>query len=101
MEQMGAPADVIAEARTRLLPSDFELFEDNLPSFHLFQRLRTQWRTRGMDGDICGLDYAVVPAVMRLLHIAPGRRSQCFEDIQLMELETLTVVAEKKRAAQK
>lgn len=100
MEQMGAPADVLAAARAQLAPADFELFDENIPSFALFQRMRTQWRTRGMDGDLIGLDYGPLNTVMRLMKIRPADRSQCFDDLHLMEIETLSVTADRKRASQ-
>lgn len=97
MEDMGAPADVIADARAQLAPADFELFDDNVTSFSVFQRMRTQWRTRGMDGDISGLDYSALPAVMQLMNIPPARQGGVFDDLHLMELETLMVAAERRR----
>lgn len=101
LEQMGAPADFIAAERAKLAPQDFELFEDNAYAVHVFQRMRTQWRTRGMDGQITGLDYAGFGMVARVCGVPPKQRVQVFEDMQLLELETLAITAEQRKAAEK
>lgn len=96
MVAMGAPSEVIEQARGSAQQSrDLEIFEDNVPAVAVFQRMHTQWRTRGMDGAIMGMDYAPLPFVMRMCGIAANQRQAVFEDIVIMEIETLKVIREK------
>jgi Phage related hypothetical protein (DUF1799) len=55
-----------------------------------FIAMGTQWRL-GPAGPI-GLDYAALPAVMRLMGVAKGSRADVFDDIRTLEdaaLETM------------
>ena len=64
---MGAPDEFIEQTRASAVRNaDFELFEDNVIVVTVFHRMSTQWRTRGMDGALQGLDYGVLPWVMRM-----------------------------------
>ena len=56
----------------------------------------TQWRTRGMDGALQGLDYNAIPTVMRLCEIPVKARKTVFQDVRIMEIETLKIVQERK-----
>lgn len=97
---MGAPEQVIEDAERHAaenVSDDFELFEDNVQSATVFQRMGTQWRRAGMDGIRTGLDYNVVEMVMRRCGVPPGKRNQVFEDVQTMESETLKVDVEKRK----
>ena len=95
---MGAPQDFIDQTRASAVRShDFELFEDNIQTVTVFQRMSTQWRTRGMDGVLQGLDYTALPFVMRMCGIAAKQRAVIFEEIGIMEMETLKVVREKQK----
>jgi hypothetical protein len=54
---------------TGLTPEDYEaddaeVWPENWPAWCLFDDMRTQWRTRGMDGRPYGLDYAVLFRLM-------------------------------------
>lgn len=96
MQEFGAPPEVIeAAARNARTAEDFELFEDNEQSVRIFRSLATQWRFRGMDGLRAGLDYSVLPFVMHTLSVKRSDRKQVFEDVMLLEEETLLVQAEK------
>ncbi len=97
LKKMGAPDEVIAAARARQPQEDVEVFEDCLFSLETFSAMCTQWRIGGVDGVKVGLDYGPLPFVMRRCGVPPGQRDQVFEDIQLMEIETLLVERERAR----
>lgn len=63
-----------------------------MPATHVFLALRTQWRI-GMAGPT-GLDYAVLPAVLRLEGVAAKDRAQMFEDLRVMEAAALKLFGE-------
>jgi presenilin-like A22 family membrane protease len=73
-------------------PEDYdeivEVWPDNWLSFLVMDSMGTQWRT-GACG-VTGLDYGVLPSVMRLVGVSIKDRSRVFQDIRLMELEVLT-----------
>jgi hypothetical protein len=56
--------------------------------------MSTQWRS-GFNGPI-GLDYGVLPAVMRLCGIPPGQRNDVFADVRTMESAALDVIRAEK-----
>lgn len=53
----------------------------------------TQWRT-GMGGPT-GLDYAALPAVMRLSEVPRSEWPDTFESLRVMEAEAMKVMGEK------
>jgi hypothetical protein len=65
----------------------FEVWSDNWLSFVVMDSMGTQWRTTA--NGVTGLDYGVLPTVMRLLGVPPNRRSQVFQDVRVMESEVL------------
>lgn len=80
-----------------LKPTDFEqttirVWPDNQRVFELFLALRTQWRV-GMSG-IIGLDYNVLPWVMRTKGIARREQAEMFADLQTMEAAVLELAAQ-------
>jgi len=56
------------------------------------EAMGTQWRT-GACG-VTGLDYAVLPGVMRLIGVPAKDRPTVFQDIRVMESEAIAVMAE-------
>jgi hypothetical protein len=74
-----------------------ELWPEHQDAMHLFAALLTQWRVGGL-GTPTGLDYAVLPATMRLLGIAREAQRQAFADLCAMEDEALAWFAERARA---
>ncbi|WP_303756132.1 DUF1799 domain-containing protein [Enterobacter hormaechei] len=64
---------------------------DVWPSFRLFQSLSTQWRT-GIGG-VTGLDYNVIPWLMRINGI--HEEATIFNDIQIMEKTVLSILNDK------
>lgn len=70
----------------------FEVWPDNWPSFLVMESMGTQWRT-GVGG-ATGLDYGVLPSVMRLVGIPAKDRPGVFQDVRVMEAEAIAVMAE-------
>ena len=70
------------------------VWPDNLPAVNLFIATLTQWRV-GPTGCPTGLDYGVLPEVLRMLGRPPAD-AHLFNDIRTLEGEALTVMAEQK-----
>lgn len=68
-----------------------EMWPDTERSIHLFIDLATQWRV-GMSG-ATGLDYAAIPPVLDMRGIPAPERGALFDDLRLMEIETLNLQA--------
>lgn len=67
-----------------------EVWPDNLQEVEVFLAMATQWRA-GFNG-ATGLDYGVLPAVLRLTSVPRARWPDVFESIRVMEdcaLETM------------
>lgn len=60
----------------------------------VFIDLMTQWRI-GMTGMPTGLDYSVVPTVMRLRGVHRNQWNDLFDSIRIMESEALSYFVEK------
>jgi hypothetical protein len=73
---------------------EFEIWPDNWQALDVFMAMETQWRT-GMGG-ATGLDYGVLPDVMRLRGVPKSERSEVFDWVRLMEGEALDQMREKK-----
>ncbi|OFU74665.1 hypothetical protein HMPREF3143_00145 [Enterobacter sp. HMSC16D10] len=65
-----------------------DVLPDVWPSFLVFQAVSTQWRT-GMGG-VSGLDYNVLPWVMRLHNV--DDEATALSDIRVMENAALCVI---------
>lgn len=70
-----------------------EIWEENYTAFRVFNSVSTQWRY-SMSG-ITGLDYGVLPTVLRMLNIARSEWNQIFDDIRTMESVALTEMNKK------
>jgi hypothetical protein len=70
----------------------FEVWADNWKSFLVMDSMWTQWRTGACGAT--GLDYGVLPDVMKLVGIPAKDRSRVFQDIRVMESEAIAVMAE-------
>ena len=68
-----------------------ELWPENLPAVGLYLDCETQWQLAGMDGRPVGLNYPGVQFVMA----ARGDPLDLFPDIQRLEREYLSLVAER------
>jgi len=77
-------------------PEDYdeivEVWPDNWPSFLVMDAMGTQWRTGACGAT--GLDYGVLPNVMKLVGIPAKDCPGVFHDIRAMETEALSVMAE-------
>ncbi len=74
-----------------------EVWPASVPAVNVFLALSTQWRM-GFNGFI-GLDYGVVPAVMRLCGVPHADRREMFEDLRVMEDAAMLVMAEERRSS--
>ena len=77
-------------------PEDYdetvEVWPDNWPSFLVMDSMGTQWRTGA--GGATGLDYGVLPNVMKLVGIPAKDRPGVFQDIHVMESEAIAAMAD-------
>jgi hypothetical protein len=77
-------------------PEDYdetvEVWPDNWPSFLVMDSMGTQWRTGA--GGATGLDYGVLPNVMKLVGIPAKDRPRVFQDIRVMESVAIAVMAD-------
>ncbi len=71
---------------------DVEVWPDNWQAVILFARMRTQWRV-GFGGAV-GLDYNVLYRMIGRLKLDDIEAEELEEDVQVMELEALRVMAE-------
>lgn len=70
------------------------MWPDNLPAVNVLIAMSTQWRV-GAAGPV-GLDYNVLPAVLRLQGIPRSDWPDTFECVRVLEAEALTVMSEDK-----
>jgi hypothetical protein len=76
--------------------STVDVWVDNFIAFNVFVALGTQWRTGGMGG-ATGLDYNVLPVVMRLKGIPKNEQPELFEDLQIMEQVALSTMRDNQK----
>lgn len=80
-------------SRTDIAESDVvEIWPDNWDVIGLFAALNTQWRV-GFSG-ATGLDYGVLPSVLRMRGIPRARWPDLFDDLRVLEAEALTAMNE-------
>lgn len=79
-------------------PRTLYLWPCNVPAWHAWQGVRTQWR-EGMAGR-SGLDYAGVRAYLDLQGIHGAERRTIFAGIQACEIATLEAWAEQRQQQQ-
>ncbi|WP_211840913.1 DUF1799 domain-containing protein [Pseudoxanthomonas sacheonensis] len=72
--------------------SAFEVWPENHRAVETFISLSTQWRTGAMGAT--GLDYGVLPQVLRLLGVPRAEWPELFEQLQVIESEALTIMSE-------
>lgn len=97
----GGPSqeDLAMAAVFGFTPEDFiqapvAVWPDCWQAVQLFESLATQWRM-GFAGPV-GLDYAAVPAVMRLTGVPAADRKDVFADLQIMEYAALEALSEQR-----
>lgn len=70
----------------------FGVWPENIGALNVLVAMSTQWRTGAMG--VTGLDYNVLPSVMRLVGIPRGDWPDTFECVRVMEAEALAVISE-------
>ncbi|WP_310794115.1 DUF1799 domain-containing protein [Cupriavidus plantarum] len=91
------PPDAGKLAGFGLTPADYprpvvDLWPDNALAFHVFCRMATQWRT-GFRGAI-GLDYNVLPLILRVMRVPRNQWEIMLDSIQVMEDAALAAMNE-------
>lgn len=88
---MGAPPEVLAQARARTARPELIVLAHNQEAVDLFLGLSTQWRwVAGRGGTArIGLDYQAIPALLKLQAIPEARWPRLMESLQVMEAAAL------------
>ncbi len=90
---------VSEEAAREFAPPDpvhFEVWPENWDTIQVFEVCETQWNWAvGMTAVRTGLDYTALRSAMGMMGIPRKQRREVFHGVRLMELETLSVQAEK------
>lgn len=73
-------------------PPDVEVWPENATALDVFVQMGTQWRVGA--GGAVGLDYGVLPFVMRMSGVPPRERGEVFEAIRVMEHAALQAMSE-------
>jgi len=73
-----------------------EVCPDCWPAVELMLRMQTQWSVGGM-GSPVGLRYDVLFRMMDRLGLSPAEYDQLEDDVRVMELEALSVMAEQSK----
>jgi hypothetical protein len=93
---LGADAATLAEAKAQLAaraqqagPAAYRVYPENQPAVKVFCALATQWRVLVFPRALLyqGLDYAAVPAVLRLSGVVRAEWPAVFADLQVLEGE--------------
>ena len=74
-----------------------DIWPDNLNSFNAFVALLSQWRFA--TGGATGLDYAVIPTVLRLINIPRPAWAGVFDDLRVMEDAALEQMRKNRKEA--
>lgn len=82
----GLDAAAVADAGPAL-SADIEVWPDNADAVRLFAAMLTQWRV-GAAGPV-GLDYGVLPLLVRHLGLRKRRARAALAGLQVMEAEAL------------
>jgi hypothetical protein len=75
--------------------NEFELWDENVPAFQLFQQCQTQWNV-SMTG-ITGMNYPAVQSVMSMSAIPRKKQPNLFEEFRFIESGFLTAVSEQRK----
>ncbi|WP_203466391.1 DUF1799 domain-containing protein [Dechloromonas sp. TW-R-39-2] len=70
----------------------FDLWPENDAPLSLLLAMQTQWRVGGMKGEPLGLDYSVLPFVMKQIGVADRDESSVFHGLRIAEQEVLRVL---------
>ena len=93
---MGASPAQLAELREWLhgRAEDFGLWPENRRAVRVLALMATQWRVSAMGGYV-GLDYNVLPFVLRAAGIGKKHEADAFAGLQILEREVLSLMADK------
>lgn len=69
-----------------------EIWPENLLPMQVFQAMGTQWRM-GFNG-LVGLDYNVLPMMIKQLGVPKKERKRVFSDVMVMERAALRAMRE-------
>jgi len=86
------PLDLIEEAENFRYSGG--IYPDNIITVEVFSSMLTQWRT-GPSGPI-GLDYGVLPMVMKFSEIGFSDQRDVFDGVRVMEMSALRTMREKR-----
>lgn len=64
-----------------------EVWAENMPVIAVFSAMQTQWRM-GFNGPV-GLDYSVLPLIMRATGVSRANLPDIFDGVHTMELAAL------------
>ena len=73
---------------------EVEVWEENWQVFLLMRSMQTQWRVGA--GGPTGLDYNVLPFMLKTAKIPKGEWPEVLENLKVMELEALRVMNQDK-----
>lgn len=95
LKAMGAPDEVISQARGKPRESVCKVFPENENALRVWLAMETQWRGQPMGlagARPQGLDYVALPVVFDLLEIPD--RAKVFRQLQTMERAALDAMRE-------
>lgn len=72
-----------------------EVWPDNVLAVNTFIAMSTQWRV-GMNG-VTGMDYNVLPNVMKLIGVPKKLRESVFDDIRTLEDSAMETIRKAKK----
>lgn len=95
LAQMGAPPEVISQARRSASHARCQVFPENAEALKVWLAMETQWRGQSaglLGARPQGLDYVALPVVFDFLGVAD--RAKVFRQLQIMEVAALAAMKE-------
>lgn len=93
---MGAPADVIEQARAGSTASDYEIWPENEDVLDAFLELQTSWDwvTPGMGSPVrVGIRSTEIESTLRMMGFRGERRIEAFRDLRTMERAAINALS--------
>lgn len=81
-------------------PQDYELWPEHALAWDVYLGCGTQWvKTRGLMGGVVweGLNYPGAEVVMRRYGVPPEQEGEVFEQLQVLEQETVKLLNQRQR----
>lgn len=85
----------VSKALFASTPSHTEVWPEHVPALATLSAMATQWRM-GPSGPI-GMDYNALPFVFRQIGVMPDDEARVFADLQVIELEYLSLLTERRK----